>query len=328
MISLLMMLVLMCSFVPGAAALRGPVLIGDVDGDGSVTVLDATKLQRWLAGFEGVSKLGEYLGDVNGSGCTDIIDATCIQLKLADLGAFRAAYYGSYFIEDYRFYADYNSGKARVGTPVTFHCDAIGVDWSSQADAFAGGLDPERADLPMTYAFYINGECVQQCSENNELVYTFTEAGTYRITAEMFNALDYRTVAYINSYSVVEPYSLDRPVVVSTLFPEDTRNAFGRSPLVVRAEGGDGDYRYMYTIEYGYTGYENDGFFVEEPIDEYSVPVISTGYIDSSELKIPSALYNECLQDGERRMTVYARDGKGNVSDPVTVYYRAGFRIG
>ena len=58
-------------------------ILGDADGDGDITILDATVIQRYLASFA-VQK-PEYVekcGDVNGDGI-DIIDATCIQRYLA-----------------------------------------------------------------------------------------------------------------------------------------------------------------------------------------------------------------------------------------------------
>ena len=56
---------------------------GDADGDGKVTIIDATKIQRLLAGLitdgDGMMALR---GDSDGSGL-DIMDATRIQRRLA-----------------------------------------------------------------------------------------------------------------------------------------------------------------------------------------------------------------------------------------------------
>ena len=61
------------------------VLLGDADGDDSITILDATKIQRLLAGLitddDGMITLR---GDSNGDGL-DILDATRIQRYLASL---------------------------------------------------------------------------------------------------------------------------------------------------------------------------------------------------------------------------------------------------
>lgn len=309
-----------CALTAAAApAVREPLLIGDTDGDGAVTILDATRLQRWLAGFDEITKLSEFLGDVNCSRSTDIIDATVIQRKLADLGDFYAESYRAYYIYDYRFYADYNSGMAKTGTPVVFHADAFGVDWN-----VLGGANPIRGDVPFTYEFFINGRLVQERSLNNELKYAFTEAGRYDITVDIENALGDTVTAAITGYEVVEPYPMDRAVVVSALFKEDTHNEYGRSPLTVRAEGGSGGYMYMFTLKGRYDGYENDGFFLEEPIDAHSAPILSTGYRDSDTMSIPAAIREAALNGKETEINVYARDSKGFVSEPLTVIYRAG----
>lgn len=54
---------------------------GDADGDGVVTILDATVIQRKLAEFA-VSRFNETAADVNGDGL-NILDATAIQRYLA-----------------------------------------------------------------------------------------------------------------------------------------------------------------------------------------------------------------------------------------------------
>ena len=55
---------------------------GDADGDGTVTILDATVIQRELADLP-VASFNEKAADVDGDGL-NIIDATNIQRYLAD----------------------------------------------------------------------------------------------------------------------------------------------------------------------------------------------------------------------------------------------------
>ena len=62
---------------------KDSIIRGDADGDGSVTILDATMIQRKLADLP-VLSFNEYAADVDGNGL-DIIDATKIQRKLAGL---------------------------------------------------------------------------------------------------------------------------------------------------------------------------------------------------------------------------------------------------
>ena len=307
--------ILICSLSVGAGAALAPMRIGDADGDWDVTILDVTRIQRWLTGLNNMTKLQQFAADVNGDGELDILDATRIQRMLAGLYVFYDYGFAGYYISDHRFYADYDSGKARVGAPVTFHAEAL----SFSAETFG---DPQ---LPMTYEFFINDVLVQERSENNELVYTFDKAGTYDVCAVMYNNFDEVAYGRISDYRVVDGYSLDRPVIVSAQFSDDTYCSVGSSPLYVRAEGGSGDYKYMYTILGKYDGYQDDGFFIEEPVDSQSIPVLSTGYIDSDVFSVPRALYS---MNKTVIITVYARDSKGQVSEPVTVRHWEEMLIG
>ena len=66
------------------AVAKAPDLLGDADGDGSVTILDATAIQRRLAGLQ-VDGFNEKAADADGDGNVTIIDATFIQRWLADI---------------------------------------------------------------------------------------------------------------------------------------------------------------------------------------------------------------------------------------------------
>ena len=69
---------------PAPIELGSSYLLGDADGDGSVTILDATTIQRYLAGI-----LSEEYIDIDASKCTgdtvSILDATYIQRYLVSL---------------------------------------------------------------------------------------------------------------------------------------------------------------------------------------------------------------------------------------------------
>ena len=71
-----------CAAIDGYVDVR-QLLLGDADGDGIITILDATVIQRYLVGFE--VKHPETVvscGDIGGDG-VDILDATHIQRHLA-----------------------------------------------------------------------------------------------------------------------------------------------------------------------------------------------------------------------------------------------------
>lgn len=59
------------------------ILYGDVDSDGSVTVLDAALVQRYTLDLYTMNDFQLRASDVNGDGCVDIIDSTFIQKKSA-----------------------------------------------------------------------------------------------------------------------------------------------------------------------------------------------------------------------------------------------------
>ena len=58
---------------------------GDVDDDGDVTILDATRIQRWLASLAVLDEEHEKRGDYDYSGETNILDANKLQRFLASL---------------------------------------------------------------------------------------------------------------------------------------------------------------------------------------------------------------------------------------------------
>ena len=60
-------------------------IIGDVNSDGSVTVLDATMLQKYIAGLVSLGNEQLALADTNGDGSVTVLDATAIQKYLAGL---------------------------------------------------------------------------------------------------------------------------------------------------------------------------------------------------------------------------------------------------
>ena len=59
-------------------------LVGDSDDDGFVTIIDATCIQRYLAGLSNTS-FNEKAADADEDGFVTIIDATSIQRHLASL---------------------------------------------------------------------------------------------------------------------------------------------------------------------------------------------------------------------------------------------------
>ncbi len=65
---------------PTTQPTTGPdVVLGDVDGDGQLTVKDATYLQKYVVGYEGCETINEAAADVDGDTRITVKDATAIQ---------------------------------------------------------------------------------------------------------------------------------------------------------------------------------------------------------------------------------------------------------
>ena len=64
---------------------EGSAVIGDVNGDGNITILDATAIQKHLARLEVLTDEQLAVADTNGDGNVTILDATEIQKYLAKL---------------------------------------------------------------------------------------------------------------------------------------------------------------------------------------------------------------------------------------------------
>lgn len=62
-----------------------PYIFGDVNGDGKVSILDATEIQKHLAELSSLNTNQLSVADVNGDGKISILDATQIQKYLAEL---------------------------------------------------------------------------------------------------------------------------------------------------------------------------------------------------------------------------------------------------
>lgn len=173
----------------GVSAATKPFNAGDVDLDERVTVKDATLIQKSIANALTLDSLQQCLAEVDGDGKITVKDATLIQKKCAKL-------IDSFNVPDFvwtevylkAFYASYNSGKAKVGVPVTFTAQA------------------EGSCTPFTFEFYINGKCVAEKSESNTFTCTFDEVGQYTVTAKVYNSFGYTDEAVMENYEVVKEW--------------------------------------------------------------------------------------------------------------------------
>lgn len=60
----------------------GTVLLGDVNLDGKIDIMDATLIQKYLVGIENLSAVQLKAADINQDNCYTIADATAIQLYI------------------------------------------------------------------------------------------------------------------------------------------------------------------------------------------------------------------------------------------------------
>ena len=64
-----------------------PGLLGDVDGNGVVDLIDASLLNRYVLGLVGANDLDLTVADVDASGNIDLIDVICIMRMVLSIGA-------------------------------------------------------------------------------------------------------------------------------------------------------------------------------------------------------------------------------------------------
>ena len=84
-ISLTLVLCLLLSAFPVLNILASEFLLGDVNGDGNINVVDATLVQKYIASIEELDKDALKRAEVSGDGDISVVDATLIQKYAADL---------------------------------------------------------------------------------------------------------------------------------------------------------------------------------------------------------------------------------------------------
>ena len=298
--------VLLSCAVSAGADIISPWPIGDADRSYKIDILDATKIQRFLAGVETPSQLELALSDADGSGSMTILDATAIQRMLADLP--NDMVWGTlddYYVTDYAFHSTaeimhaggvQQTEIAYVGVPVTFTAE---LGWGNPPQRFTLSVDGETVLAQ-------DAEGRRSC----ELTYIFEQEGVYTVTVEAECKYGVRKT----DERRVEVRSLPddgSPVIMGATFFDWSRLGSGNGLLMVTAAGGTAPYEYRYLV-YGSAG---------EPLDGMPVPdenAYDTGYVAGNTLALASL--GEVL-DGYWRLyiQVTVRDAEGKVSDPVTV---------
>lgn len=260
------------------SAMIRPIITGDVDWNSKVDVNDVTLLQKALAGSAEIDKSQNYAGDVNFNGVTNVEDVTLIQLHIAGTYEFeRKSTALEHIIRN--FCADYDSGKAMTGTPVTFTATM------------------DSGVTPFSYEFLINGEVVQQKSESNTFTYTFSESGSYDVSVRSYNAIDDCTEETLYNYTVVDAYESEDPVIVG-IHTDVDYIGYDEYSLTISANAifGTAPYQYKFTLD--------NGFLVQD----YSESADFT--IEMSELK----KQGKSLEIGEHTVLVEVKDANGKTA--------------
>lgn len=276
--------------VPAAAA-DGFRLIGDVDEDGSVTILDATCIQRSLASLRPLSALQRCLGDVDGVGGVTILDATEIQRTVADLslGFYKHILY-------------------------TWHTKIESVEMSPSVSSLTVGettefhIDESAHEIPSEYAVYIGGELLRERSENPRFSYTFAESGRYEFTVisyDPFGGEDtYRFDLTVRSREELKP---------KIIYAVYNRNSEILSAI---ASGGTAPYQYQYIIRHDVSALPPGDYVTESAFifsyDENGIPILKCPFCDDSAVRIPTDLLTKTLT---YTCEVQVRDAAGNLSE-------------
>lgn len=275
-----------------ASAERAPLWIGDVDFDGGVTILDATWIQRSLVGLYKMTKRGAFAADTNAKGYYDITDATRIQRKLA---GFENEFYtdgvSNLWANVVNFYADYASGKAMVGVPVTF--TIVGE-----------GKNP-------TFVFRVDGEIVQERSEKSTMTYTFNDPGGHSVTAIVYNDFD-EYATYSMEFFVVGSYKIDGPTVTN-VYGDHVVNNGSDHTVTVCATGGAAPYRYRYVLKGNFGEYakEDPEWKYDKAADAYV-----REYSDDAAVTLPRWRSMIMIDREEYRLYVMVMDAEGQESEP------------
>ncbi len=213
-----------------------PYDCGDTDMSRKVTISDATLIQKHVAKLQELSKLQLFIADVDGDDEVTVKDATEIQKFLAEIILyFENGNYGFDYLNLESFTADYDSNNAVTGDEVTF---------------YAKGYSGNRCETE--YAFYINGEMVQERSLINTMTCSFDEAGDYKIGVRMYDKYDITAYKEMNFTVAESRPSTDDSVWIKGFCRdynavEDFFYSFATT-FTAYAAGGSGEYEYCFLM--------------------------------------------------------------------------------
>lgn len=250
LLSIILLLTLFLSSISvNVFAIPAPLLIGDANADGKTDIKDATAIQKYLVLIADFGKLNLLLADADKDGEITIKDSTTVQKHLAEIH--KIEYEGIFtYLSCEVFYADYNSGKAMVGVPVTFTVEGSNSD--------------SRAN-PIVYELFIDDELVDTNSSNGSFTYVFDKAGKYRISVKLSNEFFVETTYILSDcYVVAEPYESEN-VMIKSLYAEKLPYYGGNTYM-----DGEGSIRFVADAMFGCGEYEYAFYLDTEMVRDFS----------------------------------------------------------
>lgn len=296
-------------------AVMKPYSMGDVNCDDNVNIFDVTMLQQILASLTESSPAIEYLGNVDSDDELSILDATYIQLWIAgiiedsDIDGWNV--FHDIYIHD--FYADYESGKAMVGTPVTFTVNA-----DSNLDFTA-------------FELYVEHELVAT-SEDNTITYTFEEAGVFSVEVRVHNVFGYASQPINHwTYKVVEPYDETELNIttkyITGKYLDTMQFDYNSMTAYVEATGGVAPYQYKFVFN----------SFQSSDYDEKPFITKTQDYSDKNYYEFGSVKHDDLCNRHDSHfscekpctLTVYVKDSNGvEVTETMNFYFTNEIPIG
>ena len=137
--------------------------VGDVDGDGSITILDGTAVQRHLAGIDVLDEEHEKRGDYDYSGDTTIVDVTKLQRYLAGIRVnickITTRYRGVQG-EETKFIVPTTVKYVRLGEEYTTTPESIAYFELDEMPANASGIASEDVVVTYMYHYAVNSPVI------------------------------------------------------------------------------------------------------------------------------------------------------------------------
>ena len=177
---------------PASAAKNIWKYIGDADLDGTVTIVDATAIQRYLAGMIVFNRLETVVADVNENNEVDILDATIIQKELAQLDSGLKDENNNVINATYQLFY-YEVSNTELSVAFEGDCIKVGEPVFIKATA-----KTPKSLLPISYEYRIHDcedenipeKVIRPRSDNSECIYAFDKPGEYLIDVYAYNTAD------------------------------------------------------------------------------------------------------------------------------------------